>query len=105
MTDAHIDPDRAQFAAFKGLDRDRPIDMLIDCHRRIEHFLDVLIRVVDRYAGHALDDEGRQADLAAGETDLDHAAPVLGLAVTGGTALALALLCWSWIKSGFRLKP
>ena len=28
MTDAHIDPDRAQFAAFKGLDRDRPIDML-----------------------------------------------------------------------------
>ena len=33
------------------------------------------------------------------------AAPVLGLAVTGGTALALALLCWSWIKSGFRLKP
>jgi hemerythrin-like domain-containing protein len=40
---------------------DRPIDMLIDCHRRIEHFLDVLVRVLDRYAGHPLDAEGRQA--------------------------------------------
>lgn len=28
MTDAFIDPDRAQFEAFKALDRDRPIDML-----------------------------------------------------------------------------
>lgn len=24
---------------------DRPLDMLVDCHRRVEHFLDVLIRV------------------------------------------------------------
>jgi hemerythrin-like domain-containing protein len=44
---------------------DRPIDMLIDCHRRIEHFLDVLVRVVDRYASHALDAEGRQAIVVA----------------------------------------
>ena len=28
MTDAFIDPTRAQFEAFKGLDRDHPIDML-----------------------------------------------------------------------------
>jgi hemerythrin-like domain-containing protein len=40
---------------------DRPIDMMIDCHRRIEHFLDVLVRVVERYTGHVLDAEGRQA--------------------------------------------
>lgn len=28
MTEAHIDPTRAQFEAFKHLDRDRPIEML-----------------------------------------------------------------------------
>ncbi|WP_299732442.1 DUF1330 domain-containing protein [uncultured Tateyamaria sp.] len=28
MSDHHIDPTRAQFQAFKGLDRDHPIDML-----------------------------------------------------------------------------
>lgn len=28
MTDAYIDPSRANFDAFKSLDRDRPIDML-----------------------------------------------------------------------------
>ncbi len=28
MTEAHIDPTRAQFEAFKALDRDRPITML-----------------------------------------------------------------------------
>lgn len=28
MTGAFVDPDRAQFAAFKSLDRDHPIDML-----------------------------------------------------------------------------
>lgn len=28
MTEAFIDPDRAQFEAFKALDRDQPIDML-----------------------------------------------------------------------------
>ena len=44
---------------------DRPIDMLIDCHRRIEHFLDVLVRVVELYAGRVLDAEARQAIAAA----------------------------------------
>ncbi len=44
---------------------DRPIDMLIDCHRRIEHFLDIISRVVERYASQSLDAEGRQAIAAA----------------------------------------
>ncbi len=44
---------------------DRPIDMLIDCHRRIEHFLDVIVRVVELYASRALDAEARQAIAAA----------------------------------------
>ncbi len=44
---------------------DRPLDMLVDCHRRIEHFLDVIVRVVDRYASQRLDAEGRQALAAA----------------------------------------
>lgn len=44
---------------------DRPLDMLVDCHRRIEHFLDVIIRVVERYASGRLDAEGRQAIAAA----------------------------------------
>lgn len=43
----------------------RPIDMLIDCHRRIEHFLDVIVRVVELYANRALDAEARQAIAAA----------------------------------------
>ncbi len=49
MTDAFIDPDRAQFEAFKALDRDRPIDMLN------------LVRLRDRAAypeGHELADKG-----------------------------------------------
>ena len=49
MTDAHIDPDRAQFEAFKALDRDRPIDMLN------------LVRLRDRAAypaGHELAGRG-----------------------------------------------
>lgn len=53
---------------------DQPIDMLIDCHRRIEHFLDVLVRVVDRYAGQVLDAEGRQA-LAAAQQYFANSAP------------------------------
>lgn len=28
MTDAHVDPERAQFDAFKALDRDAPVEML-----------------------------------------------------------------------------
>lgn len=35
-----------------------PIGMLTDCHRRIEHFLDVLRTVERRYSDRALDDEG-----------------------------------------------
>lgn len=34
---------------------DRPLDMLVDCHRRVEHFLDVLIRVEALYRGKSLD--------------------------------------------------
>ncbi len=37
-----------------------------------------------------------------GQSDSD---PVLGLAVTSATTAALALLSWSWLRSGFRLKP
>ena len=44
---------------------DRPLEMLADCHRRVEHFLQVQARVVERYAGRALDDEGRRALAAA----------------------------------------
>lgn len=53
---------------------DRPIDMLIDCHRRIEHFLDVIVRVVERYGSQALDAEGRQA-LAAAKHYFANSAP------------------------------
>jgi hemerythrin-like domain-containing protein len=34
---------------------DRPLEMLVDCHRRVEHFLGVLIRVETLYRGKALD--------------------------------------------------
>ena len=44
---------------------DRPLDMLIDCHRRIEHFLDLIVRVVERYASKTLDAASRQAIPAA----------------------------------------
>jgi hemerythrin-like domain-containing protein len=40
---------------------DRPLEMLVDCHRRVEHFLDVLIRVETLYRGKLLD---KQAILA-----------------------------------------
>ncbi|TWU45886.1 Hemerythrin HHE cation binding domain protein [Novipirellula aureliae] len=46
-------------------DFDRPIDMLVDCHRRIEHFLGVIVRVLERYASQPLDSEARQALAAA----------------------------------------
>ena len=36
---------------------DDPIGMLTDCHRRIEHFLDILCGVADRAAGRRLTDE------------------------------------------------
>lgn len=36
---------------------DDPIGMLIDCHRRIEHFLNILCFVANRAQGRALSDE------------------------------------------------
>ncbi len=55
-------------------DFSQPIELLMDCHRRIERFLDVLMRVTDRHVDAPLDDQGRIAMLTA----LDyfrHAAP------------------------------
>lgn len=53
---------------------DRPIEMLMDCHRRIEHFLDVMIRVVELYSGRALDADGRRA-IEASRQYFAHSAP------------------------------
>lgn len=53
---------------------DQPIELLKDCHRRIEHFLDVLQKVVELFGDGRLSEEGRRAL----ETSLDyfaHAAP------------------------------
>jgi hemerythrin-like domain-containing protein len=38
-----------------------PIELLSDCHRRIEHFLDVIGRVVEQTGGGALDDSQHAA--------------------------------------------
>jgi iron-sulfur cluster repair protein YtfE (RIC family) len=38
-----------------------PIGMLGDCHRRIERFLDVLVRVAEQAHGEALNEEQRGA--------------------------------------------
>jgi hemerythrin-like domain-containing protein len=46
-------------------DFNEPIEMMKDCHRRIEHFLDVLRTVELRFGQGVLDDEGRRALLAA----------------------------------------
>lgn len=40
---------------------DQPIGLMRDCHRRIEKFLSVLLRIVNETCGGALDDEHRQA--------------------------------------------
>jgi len=42
-------------------DFDQPIELMMDCHRRIERFLDVLRKVADRYTAQPLDTEGREA--------------------------------------------
>jgi hemerythrin-like domain-containing protein len=42
-----------------------PIEMLRDCHRRIEHFLDVLRKVETRFGESELTDEARVAMIAA----------------------------------------
>lgn len=39
----------------------QPIEMLQDCHRRIEHFLDVLCKVESRFGAGELTDEARRA--------------------------------------------
>lgn len=44
---------------------DDPIGMLMDCHRRIEHFLRILCLVVERARGRGLTDEEREAVEAA----------------------------------------
>jgi hemerythrin-like domain-containing protein len=53
---------------------DRPLQMLRDCHRRIERFLEVLRRVGEDRRGGPLDDAYR-ADLAAALDYFAHAAP------------------------------
>lgn len=40
---------------------DQPIELLKDCHRRIEHFLGVLQRVVELFGEGNLSEEGRRA--------------------------------------------
>jgi hemerythrin-like domain-containing protein len=46
-------------------DFDEPIGLLGDCHRRIERFLDILLKVASDAAGGALSDERRTALEAA----------------------------------------
>lgn len=38
---------------------DQPLEMLCDCHRRVEHFLDVQLLVAQRYQNLPLDEEAR----------------------------------------------
>ncbi|QKK08589.1 MAG: hemerythrin domain-containing protein [Planctomycetota bacterium] len=40
---------------------DRPLELMSDCHRRIEGFLRVFARVLDRYGSRELDEEGMNA--------------------------------------------
>lgn len=40
---------------------DQPIELLKDCHRRIEHFLGVLQKVVELFGDGELSEEGRRA--------------------------------------------
>lgn len=44
---------------------DDPLGMLKDCHRRVEHFLNILVVVVDRARGRTLIDEEQAAVEAA----------------------------------------
>jgi hemerythrin-like domain-containing protein len=39
----------------------QPLEMMKDCHRRIEHFLEVLQKVVERFGEGNLPEEGRRA--------------------------------------------
>lgn len=46
-------------------DFNRPLDLMMDCHRRIERFLEVLIQIVRTGGGRPLDDEHRGALVTA----------------------------------------
>jgi len=50
-----------QIGAKKLAGFDQPLEMLADCHRRVEHFLDVMLRVEEIYRHQALDDQAKQA--------------------------------------------
>jgi hypothetical protein len=53
---------------------DQPIELLKDCHRRVEHFLDVLQKVVALFGEGHLSEEGRRA-LQTSLDYFEHAAP------------------------------
>ncbi len=55
-------------------DFNQPLEMMKDCHRRIEHFLDLLQTVVKRFGDGELLEEGRRA-LEASLNYFAHAAP------------------------------
>lgn len=50
-----------QLGAKPQADFNQPVDLMMDCHRRIEKFLDVLLRIVERTGGGGLNDEHRNA--------------------------------------------
>lgn len=52
----------------------QPLEMMKDCHRRIEHFLEVLHKVVERFGEGDLPEEGRRA-LEASLNYFAHSAP------------------------------
>lgn len=52
----------------------QPLQLLMDCHRRIENFLGILQKVVDRFGSNELNDEARRA-LAAALAYFANAAP------------------------------
>lgn len=52
----------------------RPIELMMDCHRRIEHFLKMLQQVASHFSADHLDDDGRQA-LETGLNYFQRAAP------------------------------
>jgi len=53
---------------------EQPLQLLMDCHRRIEHFLQVLVRIVDEALGEEISHEQRRA-LEAALTYFRDAAP------------------------------
>lgn len=50
-----------QLGAKPQADFNEPVELLMDCHRRIEKFLDILLRVVDDTRGGELDKPHREA--------------------------------------------